>query len=49
MKVPDDDVAVGAAGEADLVVRGDGQGVAGRGGRGQLRLDTRGGRGQVPD
>ncbi len=43
MKVPDDDVAVAAAGEADLVVRGDGQGIAGRSRRCQLGLDPRGG------
>lgn len=49
MKVPDDDVAVAAAGEADLVVRGDGQSVAGGSRRRQLRLDARSGRGQIPD
>ncbi len=49
VKVPDDDVAVTAAGEADLVVRGDGQSVAGGSRRRQLCLDARGGRGQVPD
>ncbi|PWA20856.1 hypothetical protein CCH79_00007197, partial [Gambusia affinis] len=47
--VPDDDVAVAAAGEADLVVGGDGQGVACRGGRRQLRLDAGSRRGQIPD
>ena len=49
MKVPDDDVAITAAGEADLVVGGDGQSVAGGSGRRQLRLDAWSGRGQVPD
>lgn len=49
MQVPHGDVAVAAAGEADLGVGADGQGVAG-GGRGcQLRLDARGWRGEVPD
>ena len=49
VKVPDHDVAVAAAGEADLVVWGDGQSVAGGSRRRQLRLDARGGRGQIPD
>ena len=49
VKVPDDDVAVAAAGETDLVVRGDGQGVAGGSRRRQLRLDAWGGRDQIPD
>ena len=49
MKVPDYNVAVAAAGAADLVVRGDGESVAGRGGRRQLRLDARSGSGQIPD
>lgn len=49
MKVPDGDVPVGAAGEANLRVGTDGQSVTGGRRRGQLRLDTRGGRGQIPD
>lgn len=49
MKVPDHNVSVAAAGEADLVVGGDGERVAGRGGRRQLRLDARSGSGQIPD
>ena len=49
VKVPDHDVAVAAAGEADLVVGGDGQSVAGGGGGRQLRLDAGGGCGQIPD
>lgn len=49
VQVPHGNVAVAAAGEADLRVRADGQGVAG-GGRGrQLRLDARGWGGQIPD
>lgn len=49
VQVPHGDVAVAAAGEADLGVGADGQGVAG-GGRGrQLCLDARGGSRQVPD
>ena len=49
VQVPHSDVAVAAAGEADLGVGADGQGVAG-GGRGrQLCLDARGGSRQVPD
>jgi len=49
VEVPDHDVAVAAAGEADLVVGGDGQRVAGGRRRRELRLDAGGGRGQVPD
>lgn len=49
VEVPNGDVAVAAAGEADFGVRADGQGVAGRGRGGQLRLDAGGGGGQVPD
>lgn len=49
LQVPDHDVAVAAAGKADLGVGADGQGVAGRGRGGQLGLDARGGRRQVPD
>ena len=49
VEVPDHDVAVAAAGEADLVVGGDGQRVAGGRRGGELRLDAGGGRGQVPD
>lgn len=49
VEVPNGDVAVAAAGEADFGVRADGQGVAGGGRGGQLRLDAGGGGGQVPD
>jgi len=49
VKVPDDYVAVAAAGEADLVVGGDGQSVAGGSGRRQLSLDAGSRRGQIPD
>lgn len=49
VKVPDNNVSIAAAGEADLVVRGDGESVAGRGRRCQLRLDARSGSGQIPD
>lgn len=49
VKVPDNNVSVTAAGEADLVVGGDGERVAGRGGRRQLRFDARSGSGQIPD
>ena len=49
MEVPHGDVPVGAAGEADLGVGADGQGVAGRGRRRQLRLDARRRGRQVPD
>lgn len=49
MQVPDGDVTVTAAREADLGVGADGQGVAG-GGRGrQLCLDAWGRSRQVPD
>lgn len=49
MQVPHGNVAVAAAGEADLGVGADGQGVAG-GGRGrQLGLDAWGRRSQVPN
>ena len=49
VQVPHGDVAVTAAGEADLGVGADGQGVAG-GGRGrQLCLDAWGWSGQVPN
>lgn len=49
LQVPDHNVAIAAAGKADLGVRADCQGVAGGGGRGQLGLDARGGRCQVPN
>ena len=49
VQVPHSDVAVAAAGEADLGVRADGQGVAGGGRRRQLCLDAWGGSRQVPD
>lgn len=49
MEIPDGNVAIAAAGEADLGIWADGQGVAGRGGGGKLRLDPWGGGGQIPD
>ncbi len=49
MQVPDHDVSVTAAGEADLVVWTDGQSVAGRSRGRQFSLDAWSGRGQVPD
>ena len=49
VQVPHSDVAVAAAGEADLGVRTDGQGIAGGRRGGQLRLDARRGCRQVPD
>ena len=49
VQVPDGDVPVTAAGEADFGVGGDGQCVAGGGRGGELRLDTWRRRGQVPD
>ena len=49
LQVPDHDVAVAAAGEADLGVRTNGQGIAGGRRGGQLRLDARSGCRQVPD
>ena len=49
VQVPDRDVAVTAAREADLGVGADGQGVARRGRGRQLRLDARGRSRQVPD
>lgn len=49
VQVPDRDVPITAAGEADLGVGGDGQCVAGWGRGGELRLDTWRRRGQVPD
>lgn len=49
MQVPDGDVPVAAAGEADLGVGADGQSVAGRGRGGELGLDAGRLRGQVPD
>lgn len=49
MKIPDGYVPVGAAGEADLRVGADGQSVTGGRRRGQLRLDSRGRRCQIPD
>ena len=49
VEIPDRDVAVTAAAEADLGVGADGEGVAGRGRAGELRLDARVGGGQVPD
>ena len=49
VQVPDGDVAVAAAGEADFGVGADGQGIAGGGGGGQLGLDAGRGGSQVPD
>lgn len=49
VQVPDGDVPVAAAGEADFGVGADGQGVAGRGRGGELGLDARRLGGQVPD
>lgn len=49
MQVPDGDVPVAAAGEADFGVRADGQGVAGRCRGGELSLDAGRLRSQVPD
>lgn len=49
MEIPHSDVSVGAAGEADLGVRADGQSVTRRRRGRQLRLDPRSRRGQIPD
>lgn len=49
MQVPDHDVSITAAGEADLVVGTDGQSVAGRSRGRQFGLDPWSRRGQVPD
>lgn len=49
MQVPNGDVSVGAAGEADFWVGGDGEGVACGSHRIQLALDPGGGAAQVPD
>lgn len=49
MEIPDGDVSIGAAGEADLGVGADGQSVARRRRGGQLSLDPWSGRGQIPD
>lgn len=49
VQVPNGDVSIAAAGEADFGVRADGQGVARRGRGGQLRLDARRLGGQIPD
>lgn len=49
VQVPDGDVPVAAAGEADFGVGADGQGVARRGRGGELRLDAGRLRSQIPD
>ena len=49
MQVPNGNVSVAAAGEADFGVGADGQCVARWGGRRKLGLDARCLRGQVPD
>jgi hypothetical protein len=49
LQVPDHDVTVAAAGEADLGVRTDGQSIAGRGRRSQLCFDPWCGCCQVPN
>jgi hypothetical protein len=49
VQVPDRNVPVAAAAEAHLGVGADGQGVAGRGGAGELSLDPGCGGSQVPD
>lgn len=49
MEVPNGNVAITAAGEADFGVGADGQGVARRGRGGELSLDPGSLRGQIPD
>lgn len=49
MQVPNGDVSVAAAREADFGVGADGQGVARRRRRSELGLDARCLRGQIPD
>lgn len=49
MQVPDHDVSITAAGEADLVVGTDGKSVTGRSRGRQFGLDSWSGCGQVPD
>lgn len=48
MKVPDSDISIAAAGEADLGVGADRQSVAGRSRRGELGFDTWRLGGQIP-
>lgn len=49
MQIPNGDVSITAAGEADFGVGADSQGVARWGGRGELSLDAGRLGGQVPD
>ncbi len=49
VQVPNSNVSITAAGEADFGIGADGQGVACRGGGGELGLDTGRLRSQIPD
>uniref|UniRef100_A0A2D4MH97 Uncharacterized protein n=1 Tax=Micrurus spixii TaxID=129469 RepID=A0A2D4MH97_9SAUR len=49
VEIPDGNVSVAAAGEAHFGVWADGQGIAGRGRRGQFCLDSGGGGSQIPN